>query len=162
MDIFLGDAMGPDEGGQPAHIPLEHALVDGEVEDVTRQNDRILVVVADDGVNRRGVAIDIVGVQLLLLLQRRRFLESLVGLELVNGAVGGFVVRVQYLVVFVCFVVVLSHSAYLFTCHADDRSVTLLGLSKYWSAGCRGDNVRIQAMPNDLLIHLNRKRVMFS
>lgn len=52
MDIFLGDAMGPDERGEPPYIPLEHALVDGEVEHATCQNDRILVVIADDGVNR--------------------------------------------------------------------------------------------------------------
>lgn len=68
MDVFLGDAMGPDERGQPTHIPLEHALVDREVEDVTRQNDRILVVVADDCVDRCRVAVNIVRVQLLLLL----------------------------------------------------------------------------------------------
>lgn len=74
MHILLGDAVGPDEGGEPAHVPLEHALMDGEVEDAARQNDGVLVAI---DVNRCGVAIDIVGVQLLLL-------ESLVGLELVH------------------------------------------------------------------------------
>lgn len=62
MDIFLGDAVGPDERGEPTHVPLEHALVDRKVENITRQNDRILVIIADDGVNRRGIPIYIIRV----------------------------------------------------------------------------------------------------
>lgn len=36
VHVFLGDAVGPDEGGQAADIPLEDALVDGELPAVTR------------------------------------------------------------------------------------------------------------------------------
>lgn len=48
VHIFLGDAVGPDEGGQAADVPLEDALVDGEVQAVARQDDRVLVVVTDN------------------------------------------------------------------------------------------------------------------
>lgn len=50
MHIFLGDAVGPDEGGKAADIPLEDALVNGELQAVTRQDDRVLVVVTDNRV----------------------------------------------------------------------------------------------------------------
>lgn len=76
--------MGPDERGQPAHVSFEHTLMDRKLQVVARQYDRVLVVVVDmDG----AVAVDVVCV---LLLQHRRFdrfLESLVGLEMVPGAV---------------------------------------------------------------------------
>lgn len=76
---------------------------------------------------------------------------------MVTGTVGGFVVRVQFLVVFVCFVVVLSHSAYLFTCHDDHRSVTLLG-SANTALRDAVETTFVFTIPNDLLIHLNRER----
>lgn len=76
---------------------------------------------------------------------------------MVTGTVGGFVVRVQFLVVFVCFVVVLSHSADLFTCHDDRRSVTLLG-SANTALRDAVETTFVFTIPNDLLIHLNRER----
>lgn len=41
-----------------------------------------------------------------------------------DSPVGGLIVRVHYLVIFVRFLVVLSHGAYLLTCHDVYRAVT--------------------------------------
>lgn len=49
VHVFLCDAVGPDEGGQAADVPLEDALVDRELA-FTGQDDRVLVIVVDNGV----------------------------------------------------------------------------------------------------------------
>lgn len=124
--IFLGDAVGPDEGGQAADVPLEDALVDGEVPAVAAQDDRVLVGVAAAG----RVAVDVVGVE-LLLLPRRGFQESLVRSEVVagpvrDGPVRGLLVGVHDLLIFVGFGVFLSHGAYLLARHRDQSNATWL------------------------------------
>lgn len=49
VHVFLCDAVGPDEGGQAADIPLEDALVDRELA-FAGQDDRVLVIVVDNRV----------------------------------------------------------------------------------------------------------------
>lgn len=49
MHVLLCDAVGPDEGGQAADIPLVDALVDRELA-VTGQDDRVLVIIVDNRV----------------------------------------------------------------------------------------------------------------
>lgn len=115
MHVLLRDAVGPDEGRESSHVPPEDALMHRERRGVTRQNDRVLVVVADRRVERRRVAVHVVRIE--LLLQRREFVEGIVAVG--DGPVRGVVVGVRDLVVFVRFVVVLSHGADLLACHRD-------------------------------------------
>lgn len=135
MHVFLRDAAGPDERGEPTHVPLEHALVQREVQVLAAQDDRVLVVVVDDAADRGRVSVDVVRVvvlMLLLLLQRRgsgSFLDDLVGPEMVpgtvrDGPIRGVVARVHYVLIFVWFVVVLSDGAYLLTRHGGRRALT--------------------------------------
>lgn len=122
MHVLLRDAVAPDERGESTHVSPEDALMNRELRGVTRQNDRVLVIVTDHSVERRRVAVHVVRIELLLLLQRRKFVKDIVGPQSVavgNSPVRGLVVGVHDLVIFVRFVVVLSHGAYLLACHRD-------------------------------------------
>lgn len=111
MHILLSDAVGPNEGGEPPHVSFEHAFVHRKLQLLVSQDDGILVFI-----NNRFVIVDVVCIEMLMLLQQRAFdgfLESLVvvDLEIVAGTfrvcfIGGLVVNVLYLFVFVGFVVV--------------------------------------------------------
>lgn len=138
VHVFLGDAVGPDEGGQAADVPLEDALVDGEVQAAAREDDGVLVVVTDNRVGGRRVAVDVVCVELLLLLllAGRGFQKSPVGSEVVTGTVRdgpvrGLLVGVHDVLIFVCFGVFLSHGADLLPRHCDHCDATWLTHSWY-------------------------------
>lgn len=134
MHIFLRDAMGPDKRGEPTHISLEHALMNRELQVITRQNYWVLVIITNNSANWCWISVNVVCIELLLLLQYRRFLKSLAGSQMVtstvwnttiwDSTVWGLIVGVHYLVIFVWFVVVLSHGAYLLTCHYYYLDVT--------------------------------------
>lgn len=47
MNIFLGDAVGPDERGQPADISFKHTFVNGKLQMLTGQDYWVLIVVVD-------------------------------------------------------------------------------------------------------------------
>ena len=51
MYIFLRDAVGPDERGEPPHITFEHTLMNGEVQVLSAQDYWVLVVIIDNGAN---------------------------------------------------------------------------------------------------------------
>lgn len=48
MHIFLRDAVGPDERGEPTHICLEDTLMDRELQVLACEDYRVLVIVIDN------------------------------------------------------------------------------------------------------------------
>lgn len=123
MNIFLGDAVGPDERGKPPHVSFEYTLMNRKLQVITCQDYWVFVAVLHDD---WCVSIDVVCVELLLQGWRfDRFMESPVGYKVIprsvrDRPVGGLFVSVQYRLIFVCFFVILSRGSNLFTRHDDD------------------------------------------